>query len=384
MNNCICCNSKKIKKIVTFKNFPITGKFTKNETYRNKNLKLYICKICSHLFQIVKPSKKFYDPKEYVNRPQLNFLAPQALNFFKEFFEKNSNFKGNILEIGAGDTMLYNLLKKKCKSYTIIDPITKNYKDKKLEIFQSEFEKFSFEKTTKKFDYIILSNVIEHLENPHKTLMKVLDNINEKAKLFIEVPLTNLLIKNLRYDQIFFQHISYFSNNSIRALANKLNLKISKRQINFKHWGGTILFTMERKKQASKLYLNNYEKIEKTFLHKLKVFKKKIIKIKKNLKNKKIIGYGAGQNTPIIAYHLNSNLNFLRYIVDENKEKFDLKCINTNPKIQNLKSEDLKDSFFLITAIDNSVIIEKKLKSMGIGKKKIINFKKILNPKNRY
>ena len=37
MNNCICCNSKKIKRIITFKNVPITGKFFKNETYSNKN-----------------------------------------------------------------------------------------------------------------------------------------------------------------------------------------------------------------------------------------------------------------------------------------------------------------------------------------------------------
>lgn len=384
MNNCICCNSKKIKKIVTFKKFPITGKFTENEIYKYKDLKLFICKTCSHLFQIVKPSKKFYNPKEYINRPQLNFLAPQALTFFKNFFCRNSNFKGNILEIGAGDTTLYNLLKKNCESYTIIDPVTKNYKDKKLEIFQSEFEKFSFEKTTKKFDYVILSNVIEHLENPLKTLKKILTNTNKNTIFFIEIPLTDLLIKNLRYDQIFFQHISYFSSNSIKAFANKLNLKIKKKQINFEHWGGTILFAMERKKQAERSYSTKYEKIEKMFLSKLKVFKKKIVKIKKNLKNKKIIGYGAGQNTPIIGYHLNSNLNFLRYIVDENTDKFNSRCINTKPKIQDLKTHDLKDSYFLITAIDNSSIIEKKLMSIGVKNKKIINFKKILNPRNKY
>ena len=94
MHNCICCNSKKIKSIITFKNFPITGKFYKNETYSKKNLDLYICKICSHLFQLVKQTKKFYNPKTYLNRPQINFLASQALTFFSKFFVKNSKLRG--------------------------------------------------------------------------------------------------------------------------------------------------------------------------------------------------------------------------------------------------------------------------------------------------
>ena len=384
MNNCICCNSKKIKKIITFKNFPITGKFSKNETYSKKNLNLYICKICSHLFQLVKSSKKFYNQKEYLNRPQINFLAPQALTFFSKFFALNSTVKGNILEIGAGDTTLFNLLKKNCKTYTIIDPVTKNYKNKKLEIFQSEFEKFSFKKIKNKTDYIILSNVIEHLENPFKIIKKILDNTSKDIKLFIEVPLIDLMIKNLRYDQIFFQHISYFSNNSLKEFANKLNLKISKKQINFNHWGGTILLCMERNKQKIISNLQNYKKIENKFLNKFKIFKKKMSKINKELKNKNIIGYGAGQNTPIIGYHLNSNLNFLSYIVDENTNKFNFRCINTKPKIQKLNNQDLKNNYFLITAMDNSKIIEKKLIRMGVKKEKIINLKKKLNLKNIY
>lgn len=384
MKSCICCGSKKIKKIITFKNFPITGKFTKNETYNKKNLELYICKICSHLFQLTKPIKDSYKLKKYINRPRINYLAPQALTFFGKFFSKNSKYKANILEIGAGDTSLYELLKKNCKTYTIIDPVTKNYKNKKLKIFQSEFEKFNFKNIKEKIDYVILSHVIEHLENPYKTLRKILKNTNENIKLFIEVPLTDLMIKNLRYDQIFFQHISYFSYNSLKALAHKLNLKISEKQINLNHWGGTILLSMERKKTKNILNLQNYEKIEKKFLNQLKIFKRKMNSINNYLKNKNIIGYGAGQNTPIIGYHLKSNLNFLSYIVDENKNKFNFRCINTKPKIQKLRKKDIKKNYFLITAIDNSTLIQKKLIGMGIKKGGIINLKKKLNPENNY
>ncbi len=384
MIRCICCDSKDIKRIVTFNNFPITGKFTQKETYSRKKLDLYICKICSHLFHLIKPNKYYYNPKVYVNRPQINFLAPQALTFFSKFFLKNIEIKGNILEIGAGDTTLFNILKRNCKTYTIIDPVTKNYRNNKLQIFQSEFEKFNFKKIKKKIDYVILSNVIEHLENPHKILQKVLENTNKNIKLFVEVPLTDLLIKNLRFDQIFFQHISYFSQNSLKEFANKLNLIITKKQINLKHWGGAILLRMERKKQTKAVKLQNYKIIENRFLNQLKNFKKKMNRIKKDLKNKNIIGYGAGQNTPIIGYHLNSNLKFLNYIVDENTNKFNFRCINTKPKIQKLNKQDLKNNYFLITAMDNSKIIEKKLIRMGVKKEKIINLKKKLNLKNIY
>ena len=194
------------------------------------------------------------------------------------------------------------------------------------------------------------------------------------------------MIKNLRYDQIFFQHISYFSHNSLKEFANKLNLKISKKKINFNYWGGTILLMMERKERKEKKISNlqNYKIMEYKFLNKFKIFTNKFSKINKDLKNKNIIGYGAGQNTPIIGYHLNSNLNFLNYIVDENTNKFNLRCINTKPKIQKLNKQDLKNNYFLITAIDNSRIIEKKLINIGINKEKIINLKKKLNQENIY
>ena len=85
-----------------------------------------------------------------------------------------------------------------------------------------------------------------------------------------------------------------------------------------------------------------------------------------------------------MAYFLKSNYSFLKYIFDDNKNKNNLYCINTKVKIKSFFNTDYKDKTFLITALDNSKIIFKKLLKIGINPDKIINIKKILNPNNLY
>ena len=70
------------------------------------------------------------------------------------------------------------------------------------------------------------------------------------------------------------------------------------------------------------------------------IFKKSINKLKEEVKRKKnLIGYGAGQMVPSFAYHLNSDLSFLDYIVDDNKKRNNLRYPYLKP---NLKYFDKK------------------------------------------
>ena len=385
---CICCNEKKVINLINLSKYPITGFFKKKENFYKRDLKLYICNSCQHIFHQSCLNIKFYLKKNYLNKPAKNYLSNQALNFFSKFVSKNiSNTKKNFLEIGAGDISLFKLLEKNTKTYNIIDVNIDNYKNKKLRIHQSKLEKFELKKITKKIniDAVILSHVIEHVPRPYFFLNKIIKETGYKTKFFIEVPLTNLMIKNLRFDQIIFQHISYFTLESLINLFNKLGLKILSKKINYEHWGGSILFCLSKsidEKNYKELKLT--KNIKKKFTKNYKIFTRKLQVVNKKIVQKEnIIGWGAGQNIPTMAYFLKSDYGFLKYIIDDNPEKRFMFCINTKAQIQKYHDFD-KKNYYLITAIDNSKIIFKKLINLGINPKKIINIKKILNPKNFY
>jgi hypothetical protein len=385
---CISCGKKNLQPLINLKKYPVTGIFCKEITYSKKNLRLLYCNYCTHIFHTSKISKNIYNPKIYYNKPSKNFLAKQAITFFKKFVLKNLKKKSNIfLEIGAGDLTLCNSMKQNSDFYYIIDPAMKNYHStrEKIKVYQKSLEDFNLKKITNKtnVDAILLSHVLEHAQNPSSFLKNIVDNIEKNTSIFIEVPCSELMIKNLRFDQIFFNHKSYFTLKSIKALFKNLGLRIINSTINLDHWGGTMLFALIRNKEKQIYNFHNNKNFYKTFLRNFQIFKKKIeiVKIKIS-KEKEIIGYGAGQNTPTICYFLNTNLNFLKYIVDDDSRKHAKYCINTATQIKKFDPIDLNSNSYLLTALDNSENIFQKLIKMKIKSRKIINIKKYLSRRN--
>ena len=78
-----------------------------------------------------------------------------------------------------------------------------------------------------------------------------------------------------------------------------------------------------KKHSRKKNFLKNtYKSMNLDISKKYKIFKKHHKDLNKMLRKKtNLIGYGAGQMVPSLAYHLKSDLSFLKYIVDDNKAK---------------------------------------------------------------
>ena len=69
---------------------------------------------------------------------------------------------------------------------------------------------------------------------------------------------------------------------------------------------------------------------------------------------------------PSFAYHLNNDLSFLDYIVDDNKKRNNLKYPYLKPNLKYFDKKLIKNKKFLITALDGVVGISKKLNKMKI------------------
>ena len=374
---CGVCSSSSLEKLIELKKFPLTGIFVKRDI--SKNFKYYfnqalnICKDCGHL-----QLKNFVNPhilynNIYANRTSESFLSDNAINFFKRFlfkFLKNTK-KKNILEIGCNDTKLLNSIGNKFNHVYGIDPIwikkKSNLNKKKFSIIGNFIEKFELKKINRNLNAIISTHNLEHIQNPFEVLKKFVDRLDDKTIFFIEVPDADLMIENLRFDQIFHQHYHYFNYNSLKNLTNRLNCKIIGKSINYKFWGGSLMIAFQKNKNIKNNIKNNYKKISKEIHYGYKNFRNKYKKIDNQLKKENnIVGYGAGQMVPSVAYHLNKKLDYLSFFVDDNPNRANKKYPFIKARIKLFDHNILKNKKVLITALDGASSISKKLRLLKI------------------
>ena len=375
---CGICQSSNLKKIISLPKFPLTGIFVKKKLENFSyyfDQKLNICKKCGHIQLNKFISRENLYNNLYANRTSASHLSDNSINFFKNFLNKCCKKKqlGNILEIGCNDIKLLKILKKNANHVFGIDPIWKSKKNpskKKFKIIGDFVENVNFDKKIKeRINIFLTTHNLEHIENPYKQLKKIVNYSDKETLFFIEVPDSNLMVKNLRFDQVFHQHYHYFNLNSLENLVSRLNCKIIKKSINHNFWGGSLMIAFKKSNEKNKIKIKSNFKTMKTLIFRnYKMFKKhyknlyKKIKVKNNL-----VGYGAGQMVPSFAYHLDSNLSFLKVIIDDNKQREGFKYKDLNPKIKFYNKDFLRKKTVLITALDGVKSISKKLKKQNIS-----------------
>ena len=377
IKNCGVCGKSNLEKTIELKKFPLTGVIIKRQIKNFINYfdqKINICKSCGHM-QLNKflSRKSLYDER-YTFRTSASHLSNQSIKYFKDFLFKCHKKKnlGNVLEIGCNDIKLLENLKNNSHSVFGIDPIWKNRKKpnkKNFTIIGDYVENINFKKVIKKnINIFVNTHNLEHIENPYQLLKKVVNFSDKNARFFVEVPDADLMIKNYRFDQVFHQHYHYFTFNSLKNLINRLNCKIIKKSINYDFWGGSMLIAFEKNNKFKKAKIkNNFKTISNKAKKNYKYFRDYYKKLSIILKNKNnIIGYGAGQMLPSFAYHLNSKLDFLEYIVDDNKERKGYKYQDLSPEIKPYLKNLLSKKEVLITALDGIKPISKKLRKNKI------------------
>jgi len=140
------------------------------------------------------------------------------------------NKKGRVLEIGCSYGTLMEFFIKNNWEATGID-ISENAiryaRLKGLDCHKATPEQF---KSEHKFDVVILSNVLEHLENPLHSLEIIKNWLTESGFIYIRVPNSESVVLPSRRqsflgDMKSFEHLFYFSKNNLKVLIEKAGLK---------------------------------------------------------------------------------------------------------------------------------------------------------------
>ena len=158
--------------------------------------------------------------------------------YFEKMFSKVEPFIKNdssVLEIGSYYGVLGNLIKKneKVRSYTGLELSEHGTRYSKetfnLEIFNETIE--DHYKKNKKYDLIILADVVEHFIDPFRDFELISNMLKDDGILAFTTFDMNTIypkIKKHNYHWIIPYHLFYFSEKSLRKILFEKNLKIIK------------------------------------------------------------------------------------------------------------------------------------------------------------
>ena len=240
---------------------------------------LYKCNKCKLIFSEHIESK-FEETYTEVEDTKYIQQIPFKEKYFNLLFDKikpylSSNY--SILEIGSYYGVLGNIIKPHVKNYTGLE-LSKhaaNYSKKEfnLNVVNEPLNNFLEKKLL--FDVIIMSDVIEHLDNPFLSLKLIEKNLNPNGVLIFTTFNMDAIIPKImgkKYHWIMPMHKFYFSNKTLKYFLNKFNLDIFKIQMD------TRLISLEYLFYKFSILVSKLDFIFKFFL-KFNSLKKKTIKI---------------------------------------------------------------------------------------------------------
>ena len=192
--------------------------------------------------------------------------------------KKNSN----LLDIGSNDGTFLNFFARKRKDLSLfgMDPSSDKfavYYNKRINLIPDYFSKKKLDiylnkiNFKKKFNLVTSFAMFYDIEDPNSFTKDIFNLLDKNGIWISEFSYFPLLLKNLTYDQICHEHVTYYTLNTFKKIAEKNGFKIidvSFNEIN----GGSIEVVCAKK--GSK-HFSNLNKIQKV----LDDEKKLIIKV---------------------------------------------------------------------------------------------------------
>ena len=270
-------------------------------------------------------------------------------NYWKKYFlDINRYLKINskidkklkILEIGSNDGYLLSQFKNKKFSVLGIDASKKMCQEANKRKIKTLNLLFNFKnskkvlKSYKKFDLIIANNVLNHSNDPEDFIKASKNLMTNNGVLIFEFPYWSNLIKDMKFDQIYHEHVSYFTVKYLKNFLKKINLSITNIQETEYH-GGSLRVFVENKKSflGDRIVTNFIKKEEAQGLFKKKTYdnfmqnikKRKISLIKKIKKfkslNYTIAGVGAAAKANTFLNYMGFNNETIDFVTDISKFK---------------------------------------------------------------
>lgn len=345
-NSCRICGNRDLKKILSLGQSPLANSLLSEQELKEKEemfpLEIMYCNNCKlcQLSYVVNPEKMF---KNYV---YVTSTTETFKKHFKEMAEElkeefNLNPESLVVDIGSNDGLLLKELKNSGVRVMGVEPAEniceiarKNGVDTMCEFFNENVVE-NIIKIKGKADIITGNNVFAHIADIKSVTENAKKLLKDNGIFAIEVQYLYDTMKYLTFDNIYHEHLSYYSVLSLNEFFKKHDMEIFKVKHVDSHGGSIRVYIQKkggklpidagvnelliREKEEGLERIEIYEKFAQRVYEIRNKLKEFIEKIK--AENKKIAGYGAPAKATTALNFYGINKEYIDYIVDDNKLK---------------------------------------------------------------
>ncbi len=338
---CRCCGSKKLKRVLSLGYQPLANNLLNNEKEKVQTfpLELNVCEECFNCqLSVAINSAEMFSNYLYQSSTTKTFREHFELAAKKYVKEFNLDKDAYIIDVGSNDGVgLKPFVDLGFKNVQGIEP-AKNLADLANKNGINTFHGYLNDKAMSPIkngaDLLLASNVFAHADDLKSMAESMRELIKPEGKIIIEVQYLLNTIQDLTFDNIYHEHMNYWSLSSLNNFLSTLDLKIFKAEKIDTHGGSIRVYVSKDKKCFIDPSVQELLKEEEKFgLKKISTyieFGKKIVNLKeqviKNLKeikkkNNDIIGYGAPAKATTALNYFNINNNEISFILEDNHLK---------------------------------------------------------------
>ncbi len=339
---CRSCGNIHLERVISLGASPLANNLldSADEAVETYPLEMNYCAECHNCqLSCVVPPENMFDNYLYVSSTSQTFrkhFEDTAKKYIKKF---KLNKKSLVVDIGSNDGIALKPLMERGIRVVGVEPaknIAKLANKEGVKTINSYFDKKVVSKILKtegKADLVTASNVFAHADGLKEIAENAFNLLKNKGTFVIEVQYLLDTLKDLTFDNIYHEHVNYWSVLSLKNFFNKLDLEV----VHVEHidtHGGSIRVFIQRAGSKKSSSVSKFLTKEKEYgLDKIKTYKKfekKIEDIKnkvnKNLskiksKSNKIVGYGSPAKATTALNYFGISSDDIDYIIEDNKLK---------------------------------------------------------------
>ena len=318
------------------------------------NISLTFCQNCGMVFNSKFESELMEYGENYNNKQSTSEYFKKYMNDTIDLLiQKYGVFNKRVLDVGCGNGEFLELLSMKSHSRGIgFDPSYMGPEYKSNVQFVSDYltEKYS----PIKADVLILRHVLEHIDKPNQFLSTILQYLKVEAdcKILIEVPDFNWIADHGVYWDVFYEHVNYFSKQSLRNLLESIGLEVIDI---FNQFGGQYMIAIAffhsdriNKKEIKTTYAVSKSIIDQ-FKRNIEMKNKEVEHIINQIREESLFTiWGAAAKGVTFLNYLKKDIHQrIPFVIDINEAKQGKYCSGTGHKIMPPSilrhREDIKD-----------------------------------------
>jgi SAM-dependent methyltransferase len=346
-SKCLVCHSKNLKMIIDLGNHAFADTFIPpemiSEPIVTHNLSCMICEDCGNIQTTVKT-----DPSDRYSLFDYSYTSSNSsvsrkhwIDYSDEVASKSGLQIGSfVVEIGSNDGFLLKQFKIRHDCVVLgIDAsphvssiAAQDGIDTEVSVFDRSFSKYVVE-SYQKADLVIANNVFNHSEDPLDFTLGVVELLKQDGTFVFELPYWKCAVESEKIDQIYHEHVTYFTVTMTEKLLARAGLVITDVNVVDYHGGSLRVHArkapaetsdaVERLKEEEKnlnlFEVNTYSRLFKKLQNKKFNFLKKIYELK--AAGNSIVAIGAAAKGNTFLNFLNLDKSVIDCVTDASEYK---------------------------------------------------------------